>query len=138
MVALNCKTQLDTLRFGMQLPKAHWPLSFCDPKIGPKSQRFTSQRLQDANATKSQTLAFYESQRFSATKILDKFSDDPYPPNLEGGVFTPQILAVGLRKYCNFFFFRKSTPQIRGAIFTPQIRWVWVVRVCGLGHFRKL
>ena len=34
----------------------------------PKSQRFKSQRLQDANATKSQTLAFYKSQRFSATK----------------------------------------------------------------------
>ena len=33
-----------------------------------KSQRFKSQRLQDANATKSQTLAFYKSQRFSATK----------------------------------------------------------------------
>ena len=28
------------------------------------------QRLQDANATKSQTLAFYKSQRFSATKPL--------------------------------------------------------------------
>ena len=36
----------------------------------PKSQRFKSQRLQDANATKSQTLAFYKSQRFSATKGL--------------------------------------------------------------------
>ena len=36
----------------------------------PKSQRFKSQRLQDANATKSQTLAFYKSQRFSATKIM--------------------------------------------------------------------
>ena len=33
----------------------------------PKSQRFKSQRLQDANATKSQTLAFYKLQRFSAT-----------------------------------------------------------------------
>ena len=47
----------------MQFPKSHWPLSFSDPK----SQRFKSQRLQDANATKSQTLAFYKSQRFSAT-----------------------------------------------------------------------
>ena len=34
----------------------------------PKSQRFKSQRLQHANATKSQTLAFYKSLRFSATK----------------------------------------------------------------------
>ena len=33
----------------------------------PKSQRFKS-RLQDANATKSQTLAFYKSHPFSATK----------------------------------------------------------------------
>ena len=38
----------------------------------PKSQRFKSQRLQDANATKSQTLAFCKSQRFSATKITFK------------------------------------------------------------------
>ena len=35
-----------------------------------KSQRFKSQRLQHANATKSQTLAFYKSQRFSATKAV--------------------------------------------------------------------
>ena len=40
------------------------PLSLSDPK----SQRFKSQRLQDANSTKSQTLAFYKSQRFNATK----------------------------------------------------------------------
>ena len=33
----------------------------------PKSQCFESQRLQDADATKSQTLAFYKSQHFSAT-----------------------------------------------------------------------
>ena len=38
----------------------------------PKSQRFKSQRLQDANATKSQTLAFYKSQRFSATKCMTR------------------------------------------------------------------
>ena len=49
---LNCKSQLDTLRFGMQFPKSHWPLSFS------ASQHFKSQSLQDANATKSQTLAF--------------------------------------------------------------------------------
>ena len=36
----------------------------------PKSQRFKSQRLQDANATISQTLTFYKSQRFSATKEM--------------------------------------------------------------------
>ena len=53
------------LRFGTQLPKSHWPLSFS----APKSQRFKSQRRQDANTTKSQTLAFYKSQRFSATKM---------------------------------------------------------------------
>ena len=40
--------------------------SFSDPK----SQRFKSQCLQDANATKSQTLAFYGSRRFGATKVL--------------------------------------------------------------------
>ena len=62
---LTRKSQLDTLRFGTQFPKSHWPLSFS----APKSQRFKSQRLQAANATKSQTLAFYKSQRFSATKF---------------------------------------------------------------------
>ena len=68
VVALNrcfkSQLQLDMLRFGTQFPKSHWPLSF----KAPKSQRFKSQRLQDANATKSQTLAFYKSQRFSASK----------------------------------------------------------------------
>ena len=64
LVALNRKSQLDTLRFGTQFPKSHWLLSFSDPK----SQRSKSQRLQDANATKSQTLAFHKSQRFSATE----------------------------------------------------------------------
>ena len=65
-LALNRKSQLDTLRFGTQFPKSHWPLSFSVPK----AQRFKSQRLQDANATKSQTLAFYKPQRFSATKTV--------------------------------------------------------------------
>ena len=69
MVALNRKSQLDTLRFGTQSPKSHWPLSFS----APKPQRFKSQRLQDANATKkSPMLAFYKSQRFSATKVPDQ------------------------------------------------------------------
>ena len=63
---LNRKSQLDTLRFGTQFPKSHWPLSFSASEL----QRFKSQRLEGANATKSQTLAFYESQRFSATKIM--------------------------------------------------------------------
>ena len=40
----------------------------------PQSQRSKSQCLQDANATKSQMLAFYKSQRFSAT--------NPEDPNL--------------------------------------------------------
>ena len=62
------KSQLDTLRFGTQFPKSHWPLSFC----ASKPQRLKSQRLQNANASKSQTLAFYKSQRFSATKFLTK------------------------------------------------------------------
>ena len=48
----------------MKFPKSRCPLSFSDPK----SRRFKSQRLQDANATKLQTLLFYKSQRFSATK----------------------------------------------------------------------
>ena len=38
----------------MQSPKFHWPHSFS----APRSQRFESQRLQDTNATKSQTLVF--------------------------------------------------------------------------------
>ena len=54
-VALSRKSQLETLRFGTQFPKSHWPLSFS----ARKSQRFESQRLQDANATKSQMLAFF-------------------------------------------------------------------------------
>ena len=44
------------------IPQSHWPLSFQICAL--KSQRFKSQRLQDANTTKS-TLAFYKSQRFS-------------------------------------------------------------------------
>ena len=64
-VALDRKSQLNTLHFGMQSIKSHWPLSFSTPK----SQRFQSQR-QDTNATKPQTLAFYKSQRFSAAKLL--------------------------------------------------------------------
>ena len=44
-----------TLRYGTQFPKSHWPLSF----NAPKSQRFKSRRLHEANSTKSQTLAFY-------------------------------------------------------------------------------
>ena len=75
VVALNrsskSQSQLDTLRFGTQFPKSHWPLSFSDPK----SQHFKSQRLQDANANKSQTLAFYKSQRFSATKVQKESPD---------------------------------------------------------------
>ena len=70
VVALNrsSKSQIAAryAAFWHEFPKSHWPLSFS----APKSQRFKSQRLQDANSTKSQTLAFYESQRFSATKIL--------------------------------------------------------------------
>ena len=48
----------------------HFVTPYMSMFVGPfwPKQRFKSQRLQDANATKSQTLAFYESQRFSATK----------------------------------------------------------------------
>ena len=60
MAALNRKLRLDTLRFGTHSPTSHWPLS-CSAS---KSQRLKLQRLQNANATKSQTLAFYKSQRF--------------------------------------------------------------------------
>ena len=72
VVALNrsFKSQIAaryTLRFGTQLPKLHWPLSF---SASNNSQRFRLQRLQDANATKSQTLTFYKLQRFSATKLF--------------------------------------------------------------------
>ena len=61
--SLNRKSQLDALCFVKPFPKSHWPLSF----RASKSQRFKSQRLQDAKATKSQTPAFYKSQCFSAT-----------------------------------------------------------------------
>ena len=47
---LHRKSQLDTLRFGTQLPKSHWPLSLV-PLI--KLQRFKSQWLQDENANAS-------------------------------------------------------------------------------------
>ena len=78
VVALNrsSKSQIaaiDTLRFGTQFPKSHWPLSSCDPK----SQRFKSHCLQDANATKSQTLALYRSQRLSTTKTLTSSRNCP-------------------------------------------------------------
>ena len=73
LVALNLKSQLDMLRFGTQSTTSHWPLSFS----APKSQRFKSQRLQDANATKSQAPAFYRSQRFSATRISDQQESGP-------------------------------------------------------------
>ena len=69
--ALNRKSQLDILYSGTQFPKSHWSLSFG----ASKSQRFKSQRLQDANASKSQPLAFYKSQRFSATKLTSATSD---------------------------------------------------------------
>ena len=59
--------QLDALHFGTQSHKSHWPLSFAAPTY--TLQCFTSQRLQDTNATKSQTLPFHDSQRFSATKL---------------------------------------------------------------------
>ena len=45
---VNRKSQPDT-RLGTQSPKSHWPLSFG----APKSQRFKSQRLQDADGTSS-------------------------------------------------------------------------------------
>ena len=65
VVALNrsFKSQIAAryAAFGTQFPKTRWPPSFRASK---------SQRLQDANATKSQTLAFYKSQHFSATKLL--------------------------------------------------------------------
>ena len=63
IAVLNRKSQLETLRLDTQSTKLHWHLSFSDLN----SQRFKSQRLQDTNATKLQMLAFYKSQRFSAT-----------------------------------------------------------------------
>ena len=54
----------------------------------PKSQRFKSQRLQDAKATKSQTLAFFsQSQRFSATKYSLNFILGVVLPHLLGEIF---------------------------------------------------
>ena len=55
--------------FWNAVPQIAWPLSFG----ATKSQRFKSQRLQDANAIKSQTLAFSKSQRFSATNALNPY-----------------------------------------------------------------
>ena len=52
--------------FWNAIPKSHWPLSFRAHRF----QHFGTQGIQDTNATKSQTLAFYESQRFSATKVF--------------------------------------------------------------------
>ena len=65
VVALNRNSRSQiaaraALRFGTQFPKSHWRLSFSAPK---------SQRLQDANATKSQTLAF--SHLFSRARKKD-------------------------------------------------------------------
>ena len=73
MVALNRNSTSQIASryaaFGAQFPESHWPLSFS----APKPQRFKSQRLQDANATKSQMLALHKSQRFSATKDVENF-----------------------------------------------------------------
>ena len=92
IAVLNRKSQLDTLCFGAQLLKSHWLLSFS----APKKQRFKSQRLQDANATRSQRLAFYKPQRFSATKPNSHISRKHAPKcqKNEGpyGVKIPAIL----------------------------------------------
>ena len=86
IAVFNRKLQLDTLRFGSQLPKSHWPLSFS----AYKSQRFKLQRLQDANTTTSQTLALYKSQRFSATKNMESNT----PKNLAEGARGSSVLVV--------------------------------------------
>ena len=101
----NRKSQLDTLRLGMEFPKSHWPLSFSASKL----QRFKSQRLQDANATKSQTLAFNKSQRFSATKLPGRSGPEP-----------PKSLRESLRGLC----FRNSFAPYSGQ--NPQNREKWV------------
>ena len=94
IAALNSKSQLDTLRLGAQLPKSHWPLSF----NVSKSQRFKSQRLQDANATKSQTLVFHKSQHFSASKpkkfMLFFSSDSKHIALLDGQNLQSPIASV--------------------------------------------
>ena len=36
---------------------------------------------------------------FRAQEACEHYPDNPYPPNLGGGVFTPQILAAGIQKY---------------------------------------
>ena len=77
VVALNRKSKLQIVaRYS-----AFWHALPQIPQIALasfQSQHFKSQRLQDANATKSQTLAFYKSQRFqrfSATKAVAERSE---------------------------------------------------------------
>ena len=64
MVGLNCNSR--------SLIATRYAVSWHLPFSAPKSQHFKSQRLQDANASKSQTLAFYTSQRFSARKVKSR------------------------------------------------------------------
>ena len=73
VVALNrnCKSQIAAgyAAFWRAIPQYRIGLF---PLGVPTSQRFKLQRLQDADATKSQTLAFYKSQRFSPTKASNE------------------------------------------------------------------
>ena len=52
-------------------------------------------------------------------KFVSLYPDNPYPPTLGGGVFTPQIWAVGVQKYCKTSVFLTIHPPTLGAKFHP-------------------
>ena len=56
-----------TLRFGTQFPKSHCGIGLLP--LVPLNRSVLKRSVFNTNATKLQTLAFYKSQRFSATKL---------------------------------------------------------------------
>ena len=64
-----------------------------------------------------QSLGFKVRLKSGRNPLKSCVPDNPYPPNFGGGVFTPQISGVGVRKYCKTSAFRQSTPQNLGGKF---------------------
>ena len=52
---------------------------------------------------------------------LTSFPVNPHPPNLGGGVFTPQILAVGVQKYFKTSVFHDPPPNLGGKFHPPHL-----------------
>ena len=87
----------------------------------PESQRFKSQRLQDANATKSQTLAFYKSQH-----LFPKYQKNPRVRKIRvrnSGAGNGRANFMDTWKKCLLSAGKPAVhkiPRFRGGVF-----WVW-------------